>query len=99
MAIQGVKGRIVADQHAYKIYRRETVGESHVSAWKTVYITDIAQPVRMYVRGNEFTRQIDYFIDSICQNRTAGISGFESGMEVDRVIEEVWQAECKERTR
>ena len=63
--------------------------------WSTVYITDIAQPVRLYVRGNEYTRQLDYFIDSILQNRTAGISGFEAGMETDRVIEEIRKADAE----
>ena len=95
--IETSKGRIVADQHAYKVFRCESAGRHRVNAWNTVYITDIAQPVRMYVRGNEFTRQLDYFIDSVILNRTKGISGFDSAMEVDRVIEGIRQAECTAR--
>ena len=87
-------GRILADQHAYKVFQGVSEGRP-VNLWSTVYITDIAQPVRLYIRGNEYTRQLDYFIESILQNRTKGISGFESGMETDRVIEEIRMADAE----
>lgn len=97
--IETSKGRIVADQHAYKVFRRESAGRRHLNVWTTVYITDIAKPVRMYVRGNEFTRQLDYFIDSVIVGRTEGISGFQSAMEVDRVIENIRHAGSTARAR
>ena len=92
-------GRITADHHAYKIFRYTSGVHNDASAWRTVYITDIAQPVRMYVRGNEYTRQLDYFIDSIVQHRKESISGLASAIEVDRVIEQIRHAGTRVRVQ
>jgi predicted dehydrogenase len=83
------KGRITADQHAYKVFRNTPTEHGQAGVWKTVYITDIAQPVRTYVRGNEFTRQLDYFIDSVVLKRTETISDITSAMKVDEIIETI----------
>lgn len=86
--IETQKGRIVADQHCYKVFRTAAAAHGQAGDWSTIYITDIAKPVRMYVRGNEFTRQLDYFIESIVLGRTESISDAASAAEVDRVIEQ-----------
>ena len=85
-------GRITADQHAYKIFSQAPSGHGLAGAWNTVYITDIAQPVRVYVRGNEFTRQLDYFLDSLISKRQESISDIVSAMEVDEIIEHIRDA-------
>lgn len=90
--IETQKGRIVADQHAYKVFRTSDTAHGKSANWTTVYITDIAEPVRMYVRGSEFTRQLDYFIESILLRRTDSISDAASAAEVDKVIEQIRSA-------
>jgi len=89
VSIEAERGRITADHHAYKVFKKSPGEHGAASSWSTVYITDIAQPVRMYVRGNEYTRQLDYFIDSILAMRTDNVSGIESAMQVDQVIEQI----------
>jgi predicted dehydrogenase len=90
--IETQRGRIVADQHAYKVFKTSDAAHGKAGEWTTVYITDIAEPVRMYVRGNEFTRQLDYFIESIVLRRTESISDAASAAEVDKVIEQIRSA-------
>ena len=85
-------GRIIADQHAYKIFKRTPAAHGVAGAWSTVYITDIAQPVRMYVRGNEFTRQLDEFIESVVSKQPKTISDFASALEVDQIVEQIREA-------
>jgi len=64
--IMGTEGKIIADKHAYKLYLKEADSKNGFDkGWNTRYITDFAKSVRFYVRGNEFTRQLDYFIDCI----------------------------------
>ena len=99
VSIDTSQGRIICDHHAYKVFRRTPGANRTESEWKTVYITEIAQPVRMYVRGNEFTRQIDYFIDNIAGQRTENISDIASALQVDQVIEQIRYAERKERVQ
>jgi scyllo-inositol 2-dehydrogenase (NADP+) len=92
VVIDAQKGRIVADQHAYKVFRCGQASQGHAGDWTTVHITDIAHPVRMYVRGNEFTLQLDHFIESIVLGRMENVSDAASAAEVDKVLEQIRNA-------
>ena len=88
--ILGTKGKIVADKHAYKIYLKEAnQNNGFHQGWNTRYITDFAKSVRFYVRGNEFTRQLDYFVDCIEQKVTDNISSFAEALKTDIIMEEI----------
>ena len=88
--ILGTKGKIVADKHAYKIFIKKADQENGFhKGWNTRYITDFAKSVRVYVRGNEFTRQLDYFVDCIEQEREDNISSFAEALKTDIVMEEI----------
>jgi hypothetical protein len=80
----------VADKHAYKIYLREPNNNNRFhKGWNTRYITDFAKSVRFYVRGNEFTRQLDYFVDCIEKGRKNNICSFAEAYKTDEVMEEI----------
>lgn len=86
----GTKGKIVADKHAYKIYLKEAdIGEGFHKGWNTRYITDFAKSVRFYVRGNEFTRQLDYFVDCVENKQLDNISSFSEALKTDYLMEEI----------
>ena len=90
VTIFGTKGKIVADKHGYKIFLKEgnQVNGFH-QGWNTRYITDFAKSVRFYVRGNEFTRQLDYFVDCIEQGRAENFSSFAEALKTDVVMENI----------
>ncbi len=86
----GKKGKIIADQHMYKLYLRDTEEASEFDkGWNTQYLTDFAQPVRFYVRGNEFTKQLDYFIECIMNKTIENRSSFADGLITDRIIKRI----------
>ena len=86
----GTKGKIIADKHAYKIYLRQDEPEmGFCRGWNTRYITDFAEPVRFYVRGNEFTRQLDDFIECIENGSLATVCSFHDGFVTDVVMEDI----------
>ncbi len=88
--IFGKEGRIVADKHAYKIFlKKENKARGFHKGWNTRYITDFAKPVRFYVRGNEFTRQLDYFVDSILEKRSDNISDFREAYKTDFIMDQI----------
>lgn len=88
--IFGKEGRIVADKHAYKIFlKKEDKSRGFHKGWNTRYITDFAQAVRFYVRGNEFTRQLDYFVDGILENRSENIASFYEAYDTDFVMDQI----------
>ena len=92
VTIFGTRGKIIADKHAYKIYLKEpNPDKGFHEGWNTRYITDFAKSVRFYVRGNEFTSQLDYFIDCIKENRLDNISSFEEAHKTDVIMENIRQ--------
>lgn len=87
----GTEGKIIADKHAYKIFLKNDLQERGFhKGWNTRYITDFAQSVRFYVRGNEFTRQLDYFVDGILQKREQNIAGFYEAYATDLVMDAIF---------
>jgi predicted dehydrogenase len=90
VTIFGTRGKIVADKHVYKVYLKEPdCGNGFQRGWNTNYITDFGRSVRFYVRGNEFTRQLDYFVDCIEKRQTNNISSFAEAHKTDIVIEDI----------
>ncbi len=88
--VLGRKGKIIADLHAYKAFFRKDPGiEGFSDGWNQKYVTDFVEPVRFYVRGFEFTRQLDYFIDCIKNNRPASLCSFKDGYETDMLIDRI----------
>jgi predicted dehydrogenase len=86
----GEKGKIIADKHAYKIYlKQDDPNSGFRKGWNTRYITDFAKSVRFYVRGNEFTRQLDYFVECIERKRTDNISSFADALQTDIIMDEI----------
>jgi predicted dehydrogenase len=90
VTIFGTQGKIVADKHSYKIFLKEPDHNNRFhKGWNTRYITDFGQSVRFYVRGNEFTRQLDYFVDCIGKGRTDNISSFAEAHKTDVIMEQI----------
>jgi predicted dehydrogenase len=90
ITILGTGGKIIADKHAYKIYLKEAQPERGFDkGWNTRYITDFAKSVRFYLRGNEFSQQLDYFIDCVEQGKTENVSSFSEALKTDVLMEEI----------
>lgn len=88
ITLLGKKGKIICDATEIKIYLQEPDSiNSFDKGWNTRYITDFALPVNFYLRGEEYSAQIDYFIDSIVSNRKGEINSFEQGLYTDKIIE------------
>ncbi len=88
----GRNGKIIADLHAYRLFLRSKVDhDGFTEGWNQRYVTDFFQPVQFYLRGFEFTRQLDHFVDCMLHGRTSPISSFEQGYQTDVVIERLRQ--------
>jgi len=86
----GRNGKIIADLHEYKAFFREAPSiDGFTEGWNQRYITDFVEPVRFYVRGFEFTRQLDYFVDCICGRQHCEVASFARGLETDVVIAQI----------
>ncbi len=93
ITIYGTKGKIVADRQECKIYLREGAEfESYPAGWTIRYITDLQAPVAYYLRGEEYSAQIDAFVDAAEAGDAAHENSFASAFETDRVIDLIMKA-------
>jgi predicted dehydrogenase len=88
LTIQGKKGKIVCDTTEIKIYLKEANQKEKLDkGWTNKYITEFAIPVNFYLRGEEYSAQIEYFVNNV-KNKKQGIyNTFEQALYTDRVIE------------
>ncbi|QGY43916.1 gfo/Idh/MocA family oxidoreductase [Maribellus comscasis] len=88
ITVQGKNGKIVCDATEIKIYLKKAVpSENLEKGWTIKYITDFAIPVDFYLRGEEYSAQIDHFVDCVEQSRQSEYNSFEQAMYTDSVIE------------
>jgi predicted dehydrogenase len=88
LCIEGKKGKIICDATEIKIYLKEAnQKEGLEKGWTMKYITDFALPVNFHLRGEEYSAQIDYFVDNIIHKRQGTYNTFEQGFYTDKVIE------------
>ena len=88
VSVWGTNGRITADRQECQIYLREPhAGLPDTPAgWTVRYTTELSKEVWFYLRGEEYSAQIDYFVQSIEQRRTNGENSFASALQADRVV-------------
>jgi scyllo-inositol 2-dehydrogenase (NADP+) len=75
----GSNGRINVDRQEIQIYLRSNDGEANgfTKGWNVRYTTELTRPVWFYVRGEEYSAQIDHFVQCIKTGATP-ITSFRS---------------------
>jgi predicted dehydrogenase len=87
ITLMGKKGKIVADATEVKIYLKEENDKlSLPKGWSVKYLTDLTQGVNFYLRGEEYSSQIDHFVDCIQDKSMKNKSTFKTASFTDHVI-------------
>ena len=88
----GNGGKIIADRQEIRVYIAPgRVVEGYGEGWTIRYITELQQPVNFYLRGEEYSAQIDQFIDAIQGKSIQVDSTFASAAETDELISKISQ--------
>lgn len=91
LEIFGEKGKIIADQHGFKLFLNRARPEINFqSGWNSFSITDVFKPVPFYVRGNEFTAQLYHFIDCILHSNISNICTFRDAAHTQDIIDKIF---------
>lgn len=85
----GTAGRIEADRQEVRVYLREQAPqlEGYDRGWNVKYTTELTDPVWFYLRGEEYSAQLDHFVRRIEGRETDGLNSFASAAVTDRVLE------------
>jgi len=88
ISVWGTHGRITADRQECQVFLRELhpALPDASKGWTVRYTTDLTEEVWFYLRGEEYSAQIDYFAESIARGRTQGENTFRSALEADRIV-------------
>ncbi|AWL07174.1 Gfo/Idh/MocA family protein [Massilia oculi] len=89
LVLWGTNGKIEASRQELHIHLRTPVAaRPDLSAgWNVRYTTDLTRPVWFYLRGEEYSAQIDYFAESIRQRRVDSHCGLAAGLATDIVAD------------
>lgn len=88
LTVQGKNGKIVCDATEIKIFLKEaSEAEGLEKGWTIKYITDLAIPVEFYLRGEEYSAQIEYFVKCIQEGKQGELNSFEEAHYTDSVID------------
>jgi scyllo-inositol 2-dehydrogenase (NADP+) len=88
ITVWGTNGRVTADRQECQIYLRDShEGLPGVKpGWTVRYTTDLTEEVWFYLRGEEYSAQIDHFAKNVAARRTDGENTFRSAVQADRVV-------------
>ncbi len=89
ISIWGTAGRITADRQECQVYLRDTgtLPAGYQTGWNIRYTTDLTAPVWFYLRGEEYSAQLEYFVTCIEDKRAHdNVNSFEGALVTDKVI-------------
>ena len=88
LTLFGKKGKIICDATEIKIYLKEANPKENLEkGWTIKYITEFAIPVNFYLRGEEYSAQINNFISCILNKKQSDVNTFSQALNTDRVID------------
>jgi len=87
ITVEGKNGKIICDATEIKIYLKNPAEKASLEkGWTIKYITDFAIPVNYYLRGEEYSAQLDYFVENIKQRKAPQTNTFEKAWFTDTTI-------------
>jgi predicted dehydrogenase len=88
ITIAGTKGKIVSDANELKVFLKDPNSfKGYSKGWNVKYVTELTDQVDFYLRGEEYSAQIDYFIRAVAGEVTNSINTFQSAWYTDNAIE------------
>jgi len=85
----GTNGRIFADRQECKAYLRtpDPALPDYAVGWTVKYTTELTQDAWFYLRGEEYSAQLDDFITAVADGRGAAAeNGFDTATQTDRTM-------------
>jgi predicted dehydrogenase len=93
IAVYGTKGKLVVDRQECRVWLRPGAErEGYPAGWTCRYITELQAPAEFYLRGEEYSAQLEAFVDAAARGTPEHENTFASASETDRVLKLVRDA-------
>ena len=88
VTLTGTRGRISADRQELQAYLREPAENlpDYRQGWNVKYTTELTQPVWFYLRGEEYSAQIDDFVTAVAEGAPRSPNDFASAAMTDQTL-------------
>jgi scyllo-inositol 2-dehydrogenase (NADP+) len=88
ITIWGTQGRIFADRQEIQVFLRDgaPLSDGYVPGWNVKYATELTNDVWFYLRGEEYSAQVDAFAKRIRAGELSGVNSFAMATETDRSL-------------
>ncbi len=94
ISLMGTKGKIVADRQECRVYLREGESfEDYQEGWTIKYITGLQKPVWYYLRGEEYSEQMNSFVTAIKENNLSHDNSFADAFRTDSTLDSIFRAD------
>jgi predicted dehydrogenase len=89
VTVWGTGGRIYANRQECQAYLRDEAPTppGYSTGWNVRYTAELTEPVWFYLRGEEYSAQVDAFVQRVKNREPDGLNGFASATGTDRAIE------------
>jgi predicted dehydrogenase len=93
VTVFGTSGKLVVDRQELRVYLRAGAAFApYPEGWTTRYITELQEPVAFYLRGEEYSAQVDAFVSAAERGLSDHENSFASAHQADRVIDLIQRA-------
>lgn len=88
VTLWGTHGRIYADRQEIQVYLRDTAPpiEGYSPGWNVKYTTELMEAPWFYLRGEEYSAQLDSFVRRVIAGESSGVNDFASASVTDGII-------------
>lgn len=88
VSIWGTNGKIFADRQEIQVYLRDAQPalEGYDKGWTVRYTTELTGEVDFYVRGEEYSAQLDTWLERISRRAVSGSADFTEASVTDEVL-------------
>lgn len=93
ITVFGSNGRIQADRQECQTYISDasSAPEGYEEGWNSRYTTDLTDEVYFYVRGEEYSAQLDAFAKRVEAKELSGVNNFSSAADTDKILDMIVQ--------
>jgi predicted dehydrogenase len=101
ITLWGEHGRIYADRQEIQVYLRDTapIPEGYTAGWNVRYTTELTEAPWFYLRGEEYSAQLDAFVQRAQGRESRGENDFASAAVTDEVIAMISQDAVRDDAR
>ena len=87
LTLVGTEGKLISDANELKVFfKEEPTLSGYSKGWNVKYITELEEGVDFYLRGEEYSAQLNHFVNAALKIVPNDVNNFASAASTDKAI-------------